>query len=110
LCRILIQEQIPQDDIHLVKDIHPFTEALRASLEVGIETQKEWLMVVDADTLVQAGAIDQLVALAGSVDEGTFEIHTRMLDKFFGGIKDGGAKMYRVNRLSQAISKIPDPA
>src|SRR5690606_24769415 len=35
--------------------------------------------------------------------------HSQMLDKFFGGIRVGGVKVYRTDYLKEAVKLIPEP-
>ncbi len=106
-CLALLQQQIPKNNIYLVNKT-PFYKALKASYETGIKAGRPWTMVIDSDVLIRPGLISDLQECANYALKSVFVIQTEMLDKFFGGVRVGGVKLYRTELLSDALKLIPE--
>jgi len=107
LCKKLIAEQVAQKNIFLVKGEKPFSNALERMFQIGIECNLPWTIAVDADLLVSENGISSIIAIAENRHDNFFEINAQMLDKFFGGPKDGGLHLFRTSLLDLAITQIP---
>ncbi len=105
-CRALLAHQIRQKNIHLINET-PFSNALRKSYEIGIKSRRKWTLVVDADVLASENIINELFERGESRPESVFCVQSSMLDKFFGGVRVGGMKLYRTDQLKQACTLIP---
>jgi hypothetical protein len=107
LCQELVRAQgVQEKQTALIREA-PFARALRASYEAGIRLGRPWTLCLDADVLLLPGAIRRAVELAERQDPSVFEIQCKMLDKFFGGPRDGGIHMYRTALLARAMECVP---
>ncbi len=106
-CRALLAHQIRQRNIHLINET-PFSNALRKSYEIGIKSRRKWTLVVDADVLASDNIISELFERGESRPKSVFCVQSSMLDKFFGGVRVGGMKLYRTDHLGQASTFIPE--
>ncbi len=105
-CYTLLSHQIRQKNIHLIRET-PFSSALRKSYEIGIASRRKWTLVVDADILACDDIINKLYERGESQPKSVFCVQSSMLDKFFGGVRVGGMKLYRTARLKDALTLIP---
>ena len=105
-CRALLAHQIRQKNIHLINET-PFSNALRKSYEIGIKSGRKWTLVVDADVLASDNIIHKLFECAESRPKTMSCVQSSILDKFFGGVRVGGMKLYRTDQLEQACTLIP---
>lgn len=105
-CYDLLANQIRKKNIHLIHET-PFSNALRKSYEIGIKSRRKWTLVVDADILASDTIISQLFERGESAPQSVFCVQSSMLDKFFGGVRVGGMKLYRTEHLKQAMTFIP---
>jgi hypothetical protein len=107
LCLQLIRDQGVEPAQTVVIREAPFARAVRASYEAGIELGRDWTVCVDADMLLIQGSISRILDAAERQTERVFEIQGKILDKFFGGPRDGGIHAYRTSLLPLAIKSIP---
>jgi surface carbohydrate biosynthesis protein len=103
----LVKQQVPQQNIIIVHK-SPFSEALRESFKIGIDRGLPWTVCIDADILIKPNSLQELLSIANRQRGDIFEIQGQILDKFFGGPRDGGPHMYRTSLLSKAIDFIPE--
>ncbi len=106
-CIKLLETEIGNDNVFVVNE-NPFSVALRKSYEIGMREGRKWTAVIDADILLRSGALQELLTRAESFPGSVFTIQSEMLDKFFGGTRVGGIKLYRTKLLPKAIRFIPD--
>jgi len=107
VCRSLVLEQhIPESAVFIVNE-KPFSQSMRRSFELGIEQARAWTLCVDADVLLRANAIADLLAIAKKQPENVCEIQGYILDKFFGGPRQAGNHLYRTKLLPNVIRFIP---
>lgn len=107
LCHTLLSDQISKNNIHLIHEV-PFSKALKKSYRIGIEANRAWTLVIDADVLIRSGLISELANRATNAPSFVFAIQTEILDKFFGGNRVGGVKLYRTKLLPEALKIAPD--
>lgn len=105
-CHDLLARQVNPKHLHIIHEA-PFSKALHKSFEIGIREKRDWTMVIDADVLPRINIVDELVSRARCSPKSVFALQTEMLDKFFGGTRVGGIKLYRTALLEKAISLIP---
>ena len=84
----------------------PFERALRASLELGVASGRDWLLVVDADVLPQIDAVRGFVAAGRAQPAGVFHCHPWVLDRF-SSYRSAGVRLWRCERLPAVIDRIP---
>jgi hypothetical protein len=102
VCRRLLEEVFPADRVHVIAE-RPFAAAVRRTCEIGSEAGRSWTLAVDADVLVRADALRDFVTRARRAPERVFELQGRILDKPFGGPRDGGPHLYRSELLALAL-------
>jgi hypothetical protein len=107
LCYHLITGQIMAKNINVIHET-PFSAALKKSFEIGLQAGCKWTLVVDADVLVRPTIVKELIARAHKLPSSVFALQTEMLDKFFGGIRVGGIKLYRTSMLEEAVVLVPE--
>ncbi len=109
LCKQLLSNQIHSENIFLIHET-PFSKALKKTFEIGIREKRKWTLAVDADVLVRSNILNDFYERAEKSSSQTFVLHTQMLDKFFGGYRAGGLKLYRTSLLPQALPIVPEVA
>ena len=107
LCKELVLAQgLPAENITVIKQV-PFSRSLYAAYEAGIASDRPWTLCLDADVLLLNNSIQELVRYAENQAPSIFEIRGLVLDKFFGGLRQGGTHLYRTSLLPQALIFIP---
>lgn len=107
LCQALTLAQgICPANVVIVRE-SPFSAAMRESFAVGIERGRPWTLCNDADVLLRPGAVAQMVQLAEQQAENTCEIQGYILDKYYGGPRQGGVHLYRTALLPESLASIP---
>lgn len=107
LCRELILAQgVVPANVVIVREA-PFSAAMRKSFEIGLERDLSWTFCVDADLLLRPKSIETMLQLAEEQPENVCEIQGYILDKFFGGPRQGGVHLYRTSLLPKVIDSIP---
>jgi hypothetical protein len=109
LCMQLLAAQINQKNIHLIHEV-PFSLAVKKTFEIGLSEKRPWTLVVDADILVRSGALKDFYNRAARSPGSVFVLHSLMIDKFFGGARSGGLKLYRTEFLKEALELVPEVA
>ena len=100
LCRKLVKQQAK--DVTVVEE-RPLSASLRRCFEIGIEKNRRWTLLVDADVLVRRGCIDVLIE---AITPSDFCVEGKVLDRVFNAPRWGGAKLYRTDLLKEAIGFI----
>lgn len=108
LCYDRLRCQIPENNIHIIHET-PFSQDLRKTFHIGLQDNRQWLFVVDADVLVMPRIVDKMVAYAETLDEKVFCVIGMIIDKFLQSPREGGIHLYRTKWLRQAVSFVPDP-
>lgn len=99
----IVKDQLPEGHVEEVS-LAPFSAAVRKTFELGIHYDKKWTIALDADVLLRADAIKDLIALGESLPDNFFRIEGMVLDRFFGFSRKGGAHLYRTQYLKQAAN------
>lgn len=105
-CHSLVANQIDDSHIVVIQE-RPFENALRRCYEVGIERGRKWTLAIDADVLLRANAIPQLLELAEGCKRTTFEVQAPVVCKLFGGTRLAGVRLYRTRLLKSGLRFIP---
>lgn len=108
LCCALARRQISDGNIFIINE-SPFTEAIRKSFEIAIESKRKWAYIIDADVLIRPGVISDLINYAENADNNIFKIEGKVIDKFIGSPREAGTHLYRTALIPQALGFIPDP-
>ena len=106
ICRALVLKQIPERCIYVVNET-PFEAALRSCYQIGIKSQTEWMITIDADVLLRDGAIDGILSEAKAMPSNYFQIEGMIFDKFTYRSRWAGYRCYRIKCLDIAYKLIP---
>jgi hypothetical protein len=94
----------------------PFSEAVRRTLELGMESGKAWTIGIDADVLLTCDGVQKLVKMCRDAKPESFTVTGLMLCKFYGGFVFRGVHCYRSELLGEAAGLVgerteggPDP-
>lgn len=104
----LLQQMRGQSDkVALVQNVTPFSEALRQSFLIAIESGQEYVMCIDADV---TPTIDLPMRCAAALDRapGAYAAVPRMVDYLQGKTRAVGVHAYRVSMLSEALERISE--
>lgn len=109
LCYRLINKQISSKNIHIVNE-KPFTNAIEKTFDIGIEKNRKWTLVIDADVLIKPKIIEEMFKEAESKDNKIFGISGKIIDKFLcASPRLAGNHLYRTKYLEEAKKFIPSP-
>ncbi len=106
LCKKLILEQgVDEKNLFVIRET-PFSKAMRAGYQKGIDNGLKWTYCVDADVLLADYAIAKMLTIANNQPEEVFTISAKMVDKFFNSTRRVGNHLFRSSSLSSMISNI----
>jgi hypothetical protein len=106
VCQSLILKQgVPPEQVVVVRET-PFSAALEKSFRLGIEYGYKWTLCVDADVLLRSGSVARMLELIEQESEEVCEIQGYILDKFFGGPREGGIHLYRTSLLGRLLDLV----
>ncbi|WP_052812997.1 surface carbohydrate biosynthesis protein [Desulfonatronum thioautotrophicum] len=105
-CIYLLQQALPDSEIICINEI-PFSKAVKGTFEVGIEKNRKWTLVIDADVLIRAGFISEIVSFAETQPDNTFVIQGLIFDKFFHVLRPAGNHLYLTKNLNRAKDLVP---
>lgn len=84
----------------------PFSAALEASLEAGINSGKPWTLIIDADVLIHAPGLAAMLKDRHVLPDDTFMYHASVMDKFFRRYRRAGNRLYRTASLPDALGLV----
>lgn len=93
--------------IETVSDV-PFEATLKRSYIIGSESAYPWVCMVDADVLVNAKRMVHFIDYAKTHSSGGLVFQPYVYDGIFRSYRRGGAKLYRGDVLSLAMTMVPD--
>lgn len=105
LCHTLVCQQMRPEQVHIIHEA-PFRVALRRSFQIAVESNASWLVCVDADLLPRSDAIARLVKVAKQQAPSNFFTQAMVYDKFFGGPRTAGIKLYNTALLPEALAQM----
>ena len=107
LCyELTLAQNVSPESIFVVRE-SPFSKAMQASFQIGLERECPWTFCIDADVLLQPGSIEKMLRIAEVQEKNVCEIQGYILDKFFGGPRTAGNHLYRTSHLEKVIKNIP---
>jgi hypothetical protein len=106
-CRQLVLNQVPAESIQTI-EVYPFEKAVQKSFEIGLASNKEWLVTVDADVLATENALANLVEKSSDIPKNVVQIEGYLYDWILRKYRKGGVKLYRTSLLEEAIQLIPE--
>lgn len=107
VCRQLVLNELSENNVFVIECI-PFEEALRESYRIGINSDKEWMITIDADVLPRRGFINHIKALTENVPDKLFTFKALIFDKLFLTHRMAGFRVYRNRYLETAYELIPE--
>ena len=109
LCKFSIEQNgILDEQIRIIKNVSPFSKALKKGYELGIEMDKKYTLFVDADYILLENVIPSMIMIAENLPDKTFFISPLWYDYITHTISSGGPHLYRTELLPAAIKYIPD--
>jgi hypothetical protein len=105
--RALLEAACPGAPLTVINET-PFSRAIRKGFETGIEMQRRWTLVMDADVLVRAAFIEEATAYMRELDDGVFVLQGLVFDKIFNLLRPAGNHLYSTSLLKTALDGIPE--
>ena len=106
-CNSLVLKQVPASCLHIVNE-RPFEAALRRCYQIGIESNADWMVTLDADVLLREEAIQGLLSEATAMPSNHFQIEGRVFDKLTHRVRWAGYRCYRIQYLKEAVTCLPE--
>lgn len=103
-CRALACEQVPEENVVVIRE-RPFGAAVRKTFQVGLERGLPWTLALDADVLLRANAVRDMLACAERQPETLFFANYTVADKLLGKVRPGGPHLYRTAHLLAALTR-----
>jgi hypothetical protein len=92
----------------IVEKIYPFSDALKEAYKVAFEQNRYWTLMLDGDVLPSAKQIKKVFDWVIRKDNyKLFQVTAKVVDKFFGGPRSAGFRIYKTSYLENAINLIP---
>lgn len=105
-CRHLLESQVPPENVVLVEDL-AYENYVTGTYEVGMEHDRPWTLVVDADVLPRKSMVETFREIADGAAPELFASEAQVVDKFTGGPRGGGGTLYRTRLLETAFDLVP---
>ncbi|MCC5931455.1 MAG: hypothetical protein JJU28_19565 [Cyclobacteriaceae bacterium] len=105
-CQYIVSQEVATNDIHILQ-LEPFEEALRESYRKAKESNKKWLITIDADILPRKGFIKEINEMTAGISNRVFCIKPMIYDKLFLKHRMAGFRVYRTSYLEEAQVLIP---
>ena len=107
LCKKIADTNIGEYQVHVINET-PFEEALRVSYDIGMNSEAEWLITIDADVIPREEFLNEISLLTKKVPEKLFTFKAMIYDKFFQKHRLAGFRVYRCSLLKEARSLVPE--
>ena len=97
-----------REDVQAVHVLHvaPFSEAVRECFRLAIASKAKWLLTVDADVLLDRGAVKSLYAQASKIKG--WQVVGRVRDRLSDSVRMAGVRMYRVSVLPAVLPYVSE--
>lgn len=107
LCQKIVSKQISEESIHVINEV-PFESALKKCYQIGIASDKKWMITIDADILPVKSMICDLSNHAKNMSDDVIMFSGLVYDKFLFKYRRAGLRVYRTKYLKEALSYIPE--
>ncbi|MCG2590667.1 hypothetical protein [Rhodohalobacter sulfatireducens] len=107
VCRDIVLKQLSEKHVKVIQ-LTPFEEALRESYRIGIKSDKEWLITIDADVLPRKDFLKDIFGLTNKVSDDLFAFKPMIYDKILMKHRLAGFRVYRNKYLEKAFDFIPE--
>ena len=105
-CKASVLKQVRKECLYVVQEC-PFEAALQKTYEIGLESNADWLMTLDADVFLREDAVSKLLLEAEKLPAHYFHIEGLVHDKLTGMYRKAGHRLYRTKYLQTARQLIP---
>ncbi len=105
LCEHAVKQQ-GFNEIHFIKNVAPFSKALKKGYELAIEINKPYSIFIDADVIVTPHSLTGMVYAFDTLPESTFFMNPLVWDYMFNEINQGGPHLFRTKHLKKAVDII----
>ena len=96
----------PAEQVHVIKEF-PFEKALRKCFEIGIASQKKWMLTLDGDLLISPKRTREFIKHVQENSSEVVQISAASACKFLACSRQVGIRLYKTEKLPEAISLIP---
>lgn len=107
----IAQKIFGEENVYVVKNVTPFSEAIRESFALGIRAGKKWTLILDADILLDSDAVIRYITDANQYSRWhhrIFSFTSMVDDKFLMKRRVGGGHLYRTKYLKKTCRFISD--
>lgn len=108
-CVEYLRRQFGNENVSIVKNITPFTEAIQKSFEIGMKKNKKWTFIIDADVFLMDSKIDIFLYTANEIEKNNdrvFSIQPFVYDNFMLKSRLAGVHLYNTKYIEQACKYI----
>lgn len=105
-CAHITSQEMPVSAVHII-ELSPFEAALRKCYEIGIRSEKKWMITIDADVLPRKGFVSEIAKLSEQADDNVIMFNAMIHDKLFMQYRTAGFKVYRTEYLGEALQAVP---
>lgn len=109
ICKKRLVNIFGEEAVKTVEGVTPFSEALRRSLEIGVEQNRKWTLVCDADVIISKSQIRRLIRHSNKIIDSQDKIYCingLLYDKALMMPRIVGAHLYRTQYLGQALKYV----
>ena len=94
-----------KDNIFLVKNVMPFSNAVKKTFEIGLKQRKKWTLAIDADVFLFEDKINEFLNEATKFVSKTKDVYClegKLFDKFSQTYREVGFHLYQTKYLKYA--------
>ncbi len=106
LCAGVLRQRLPDSgQLHVLHEV-PFSAAVRRTFEIGIQSNRPWLIAIDADIIPLDDVVVRMREICGKMASEAFVATPLFLCKSVGGLATRGLHCYRTSLLEEAYKLI----
>lgn len=98
----VLDEGLPRSQIHIIREV-PFKKALEECFKIANKQNAKWLLTLDADMILLPDVLFRFYREAEKMPDHFIQIQGQVVDKFYGCVRRGGPRLYRVEHLFKAL-------